>query len=73
MGSFIDIPVGTIFGSRTVISEAFKKVVGKGDCYFYLCRCVCGEEKDVRKSQLLNKKISSCQNGRCNYNFIDGN
>jgi hypothetical protein len=73
MGRLIYIPIGTKIGNWTVISNSFKKPVGKTECYFYRCKCVCGKERDIRKSSLTSGGTSSCQEGACNNNYVDGN
>lgn len=55
MRKLIDL-TGQKFGRLTVIERAKSK--GKATCW--LCRCDCGNEKTVRGSHLINKKIFSC-------------
>ena len=55
-----DISFGTVVGKWTIIAEAHTK---KGKAY--LCKCVCGEQHIVTKSNLLLGKSSSCNKRPC--------
>lgn len=45
------IPIGTIFGSLTVLDEAKSG---------WICKCVCGTTKHISGSQLIRGKSTSC-------------
>lgn len=55
-----DLNKGDLFGSWTVISEVPKKKEKH-----YLCRCTCGTERAVTKSNLRLGKSTSCNRGVC--------
>ena len=48
--------IGTIHGELTILSFAFCK---KGQIW-YNCRCLCGNEKPIRRDYLLNGHTRSC-------------
>lgn len=50
-----DIPIGTRFGKRVVISEELSRVG------YVLCRCDCGKEDEVGKRHLLAGVARACR------------
>lgn len=57
----MDEIIGKKFGYWTVIDEAASKVSPCGTKRkAYLCKCACGKEKVVAKTQLKNNKTTSC-------------
>ena len=57
----MDEMIGKQFGYWTVIDEAPPKVSPCGTKRkAYLCRCVCGKEKVVARTELKNNKTTSC-------------
>lgn len=55
-----DLVIGTHYNDWLLLEE----IQGKREKY-YLCRCKCGKEKQVTKSNLVNGKSSSCGKGNC--------
>lgn len=51
---------GNIFGSLTVISDEISFIVGGNKRNGYLCKCICGNEKNYTPSDLRIKNINSC-------------
>ena len=57
----MDEMIGKQFGYWTVISEAPPKVSPSGTKRkAYFCKCICGKEKSVAKTELKNGKTTSC-------------
>lgn len=55
-----DIPLGTVVNSWTILKlHRLPKEVA------YLCKCVCGTEQIVTKSNLSREKSKSCGKGAC--------
>lgn len=54
------LQVGEVFGSWTILEESPKKKE-----MHYLCRCSCGTERTVSKSNLSLGKTTSCNLGSC--------
>jgi hypothetical protein len=52
------IKIGTVFGRLTVIAGPFKS--GNNRKLEWQCRCICGNEKPVRGSNLRNGNSQSC-------------
>ena len=50
------IEIGDQFGSWTVMDEGPLK----GRNRYYLCRCVCGTERSVRRSALISGQSPNC-------------
>lgn len=50
------LKIGTVFGRWTVIGPTFRK----GRRTYCLCRCLCGETRNVLKQNLLNGESKSC-------------
>ncbi len=55
---FFDDIVGEIHGRLTVLCPTKRK--GKNNEMFYLCRCECGKEKEINRSNLRFNKTLSC-------------
>lgn len=57
----MDEMIGKQFGYWTIIDEAPSKVSPCGTKRkAYLCRCICGKEKIVARTELKNNKTTSC-------------
>jgi hypothetical protein len=55
----LDLPPGTLFGSWTVLNEAPRKT-GQPYARYFLCRCVCGTEREVFLHHLKRGKSTNC-------------
>jgi hypothetical protein len=53
----ITIPIGTVFGRRTVIAEGPSNAKGNAQ---WLCRCICGEETLITGISLRNGHSQGC-------------
>lgn len=49
--------IGTVFGKLSVVNKSH--IDNHGNTFF-LCNCVCGETKTVRRDHLIRGKIGSC-------------
>lgn len=59
MGKFIDL-TGKKFGRLTVLYSEGKIYNSKNRCYYWMCRCDCGNLKSVRGAHLKNGLVNSC-------------
>lgn len=61
-----EIEAGKKFGNWTVIQFAGRRKIGnsRSQFSFWLCRCICGIEKELRRDYIASKKSKSC--GKCN-------
>lgn len=55
-----DLIIGTQYGDWTLLNE-----IARNHEKYYLCRCACGIEKPVSKSNLRLGKSKSCNKGAC--------
>lgn len=61
ISSFPTPQVGDVFGRWKVLSgPVHGNAPSKSNCLYYICRCACGTEKPVNKSQLVTGKTRSC-------------
>ena len=60
MGRPIRNWAGQQVNELTVLERDITKPSGNGHPVFWICRCDCGNEKLVRWSNLLHKRVSSC-------------
>ena len=53
---------GKVYGRLTVIKEATprKRKDGKGTKRYWLCKCICGNEKEISQEQLVSYRTQSC-------------
>ena len=51
-----EIKIGDTFNHWTVIAEALSRALN----HYYVCRCVCGEEREVFRGSLLGGRSKSC-------------
>lgn len=59
--------IGKVFGYWTVI-EKDKPRNEKDKHKMYICKCICGEKRSIRKSVLINNRSKSCGcNGKIKY------
>ncbi len=56
----IEIPKGAVFGKLTVLKNVGHKNYLSSRIDYYLCRCECGNTKDIRRNHLLAGKTVSC-------------
>lgn len=68
MGTLVDI-TGNQYGRWTVISRAEN---AKNNQTSWTCRCSCGNERVVAKSNLLNGKSTGCQSCRTSESYLGG-
>lgn len=59
MNNVVDL-TGATFGWLTVIKATGRKADGQTGNYFWLCKCKCGKETEVRSSYLKNSQTVSC-------------
>lgn len=64
---YSDIEIGTVFGKLTVIKKT--DTVKNGNIV-YLCKCECGNEKEIIKGSLISGSTTSC---RCLFKETVGN
>lgn len=66
------LPIGSIYGNRTITSGPIYKNNGKRNSVYYTCKCSCGRETPLcRYDQLVNNKVASC--GKCKtYKGVSG-
>ena len=62
---------GKTFGKWTVISLASNEKVGHRVMYRWLCKCQCGEEREIAEQGLLNGRTASCGCSRQDVLAID--
>lgn len=55
-----DIAIGQMFGRWTVIEKPYYKKFGHANQQFALCRCQCGNTRDVKTAVLRAGKSKSC-------------
>jgi hypothetical protein len=55
MGKFIDL-TGDVYGKL----EVLKRVGSRGSKIYWLCKCECGNQKEVRGNDLRSDKTKSC-------------
>lgn len=68
----VEVPVGSVFGRLTVVSELpVRKHSSGGTQRWFLCRCDCGQEREVRLGHLRSGHTVSC--GRHSVPPVAGN
>lgn len=64
----IDLMAGDRFGKLVVVKKLTRKNTSGG--YFYLCKCDCGEESEVVRTNLTSGSIKSCGCGKTDSNSL---